>query len=165
MSRLDPDEQLKLDEQGSITLNCILRSPQTIIEMPTKNYVDSLQEISRSRRDLSSVFSDQDNKFDKIILTILDSVTVNRNPFSDNEPSTKKHIDDELDKNTTPRFSTTLQNYLKVSVGNDVYNLTNFDEIQITDTTKNENPNTSGYLLQNWVNDKNNSGKISVFSI
>ena len=36
----------------------------------------------------------------------------------------KKYIDDELDKNTIVRFNQTLQNYLKVSVGNDMYSLT-----------------------------------------
>ena len=59
-----------------------------------------------------------------------------------------------------------LQNYLKVSVGNDIYNLTKFDEIQITDTTIIKAPNNGDYLLQNWViscNDKNNNGKISNF--
>ena len=34
---LDPDEQLN---QNSIILNSILISPKTIIELPTKNYVD-----------------------------------------------------------------------------------------------------------------------------
>ena len=38
--RLDPDEKLNLDEQDSIILNSILISPKTIIEVPTKNYVD-----------------------------------------------------------------------------------------------------------------------------
>ena len=34
--------------------------------------------------------------------------------------SQKKYVDDELDKNTIVRFNQTLQNYLKVSVGNAV---------------------------------------------
>ena len=52
---------------------------------------------------------------------------------------------------------------MKLSVGNDVYNLFKYDRIQTTDTTINEYPNTDGYFLQKWVlkcNDKNNSGKI-----
>ena len=108
--RLDPDEKL---EQDSIILNSTLTTPKTILEIPTKIYVD--------------------NKFD--------------------DPSIL-------------RFNQTLQNYLKVSVGNDTYNLTKYDKIQITDTTIIKYPDTGGYLLQNWViksNDKNNNGKIQNF--
>ena len=126
-------------------------------------YVNGLHEINRNRRDLSSVFNDQDNEFDNIKLTNLDSVTVNRNPNLDNELANKKYIDDESDKNTVLRFNQTLQNYLKVSVENDTYNLTKCDRIQITDKTMIIYPNTGGYLLQNWItkcNDKNNNGKI-----
>ena len=129
-------------------------------------YVNRLHEINRNRRDLSSVFNDKDNEFDNIKLTNLDSASVNRNPSSDNELANKKYIDDELDKNTVLRFNQTLQNYLKVSVRNDTYNLTKYDRIQITDTTVIKYPNTSGYLLQNWIikcNDKNNKGKIQNF--
>ena len=64
------------------------------------------------------------------------------------------------------RFNQTLENDLKVSVGNDTYNLNKYDKIQITDTTIIKYPNTGGYLLQNWVikwNDKNNNGKIQNF--
>ena len=78
----------------------------------------------------------------------------------------KKYIDDELDKNTVLRFNQTLQNYLKVSVGNDTYNLTKYDKIQITDTTIIKYPNSGGYLLQNCLikcNDINNAGKIQNF--
>ena len=64
------------------------------------SYIDGLHEIKRNRRDLSLVFNDQVNEFDKNKLTNLDSVTVNRNPTSDNELANKKYIDDELDKNT-----------------------------------------------------------------
>ena len=82
--RLDPDEKLKLAEEDSIVLNSYLTSPKTVIELPTKSYVDSLHEINRNRRDLSSVFNDQDNEFDNNKLTNLDSVTVKINPSSDN---------------------------------------------------------------------------------
>ena len=71
-------------------------------------------------------------------------------------------MDVELDKNTVLRFNQTLQIYLKVSVGNDTYNLTKYNKIQITDFTVIKNPNSGGYFLQNWVikcNDKNNAGK------
>ena len=117
--RLDPDEKLK---QDPIVLNSTLTTPKTIIELPTKNYVDNkfndpsitkntdhvdlkaknlenvgwvkvnkmpatvehltpklyvdnaihdiisyvdnLHEINRNRRNLSSVFNDQDDEFD-----------------------------------------------------------------------------------------------------
>ena len=210
--RLDPDEKMK---QDSIILISSLTSPKTIIEMPTKNYVenkfndpsiikntdhvdfndknldnvgwvkvrnrpeieehlapklyvqnaihdiisyvDNLHEINGNRRDLSSVFNDQDSEFDNNKLTNLDSVSVYKNPNSDKELVNKKYLDDELDKDTVLRFNRTLQNYLKVSVGNDTYNLTKYDKIQVTDTTINIYPITGGYLLQNWVikcNDK-----------
>ena len=87
--RLDPDEKLKLDVQDSIFPNSTLTSLKAIIELPTKSYVDRLQESSRNRRDLSSVFNDQDNEFDKNKLTNSVSVNVNRNPFSDKELAMK----------------------------------------------------------------------------
>ena len=70
--------------------NSTLTSPKTILEMPTKSYVDSLHETSRNRRDLSSVFNDPGNEFDNNYITKLDSVVVNRNPSLDNELSNKK---------------------------------------------------------------------------
>ena len=163
---LDPEGKLKLDEQDSISLNFTLPFPKTILEIPTKSYVDSLHESSRNRRYLSSVFNDQDNDIDKNKLTNFDSVTVIRNPNLDNELANKKYIDDELDKNTVLRFNQTLKNYLKLSVGNDTYNNTKYDKIQVTDPTFIKNPNTGVDLLQNWViksNDKNNNGKIQNF--
>ena len=134
--------------------------------MPNKNYVDSLHEIKRNRRSLSSVFLYQDNEFDNIKLTKLDGVVVNRNPSLGNELANKNYIDDELDKNTVLRFNKTFQNYLKASVGKDTYILTKYDKVQNTDTTIFKKSNTGGYLLRNWViecNDKNNSGKTSNF--
>ena len=88
------------------------------------------------------MFNDQDNEFDNNTITNLDSVTVKREPISDNELTIKKYIDDELDKNIILRFNQTLQKYPKVSVGNDTYNLTKYDRIQTTDTTKTKYPNT-----------------------
>ena len=82
--RLDPNEELNPDEQDSMILNSTLTSPKTIIEIPIKSYVDSLREINRNRRNLSSVFNDQDNKFDNNKLTNLDSITVIRDLISDN---------------------------------------------------------------------------------
>ena len=93
-------------------------------------------------------------------------MTVNRDPSSDNEISTKKYFDNQLDKNTTVRFNQTLQNYLKVSVGNDTYNLTKYNEIQLTDTTITKALNRGGYCLPSWnikCDDKTGAGKIQSF--
>ena len=169
--RLDPDEKLKLDEQDSIVLNSTLTSPKTIIQIPTKPYIDSLhEENERSRRDLAEsndlVKNNQDKDINDNKLLNLDSVVVNRNPTLNNELSNKKYIDDELDKNTIVRFNQTLSNYLKVTVGNNTYNLSKYNKIQLTDTTFIKYPNTGGYLLPGWrnfCNDKNNNGKIRDF--
>ena len=147
-----------------ITLN---KQAENDNEVITKAYVDHFhQENERSRRDLGIDFFDessdlvknnQDNDFNDKKLTNLDSITVNGNPASDNELANKKYIDDELDKNTVLRFSQTLQNYLKVSVGSDTYNLTKYDKIQLTDTTIMKAGNGGGNLLPSWrifCNDK-----------
>ena len=131
-----------------------------------KSAIVNLHELNRNRRDLSSVFNDQDNEFDNNILTNLDSFTVNRNLNLDNELANKKYIDDELDKNTVLRFNQTLQNYSKVSVGNNTYKLTKHDKIQITDTTEIKFPNKGSDLLQKWnikCNNKNNQSRITDF--
>ena len=151
MLRLDPDEKLKLDEQDSMFLNSTLTSARTIIELPTKSFVDSLPESSRNRRDLSTVFNEQDFEFDKNKLANLDKNTVNRSPNSDNELVNKKYLDDELDKNTVLRINQTLENHLKVSVGNHTYNLTKYNKRQITHATIIKYPNAGGYLLRNWI--------------
>ena len=61
------------------------------------------------------------------------------------------YVDIHLNNNTIVRFNQSLQNFLKVSIGNDTYNLNKHDKIQITDTTVIIFPNTGGYLLQNWI--------------
>ena len=108
------------------------------------------------RRDLGIDFYDesndlvknyQDNDFNDNKLININLITINNNPSDDNHVSNKKYIDDELVKKTIVRFSQTLQNYLKVSVGNDIYNLTKYDKIQLTDITTMKSGNTGGYLL------------------
>ena len=82
----------------------------------------------------------------------------------DNELANKIYIDDDLDKITILRFNQTLEKYIKISVGNDTYNLTKYNKLQLTDTTIIKSGNSGGYLLQNWnikCNDKNNNVKIS----
>ena len=158
--RLDPNEEL--DEKDSILLNSTSTPPKMIIEVPTESYVDSLHESSRNRRDILSMFNDQGNEFDDKKINNLDSVTVKRNPTSDNEVSIQNYVDDSIGEGTLLRFNQTLENYLEVSVGNDTYNLTKYDKIKITDVTEIKYPNTNGFLLQNWVikcNDRNNNGE------
>ena len=114
------------------------------------------------------VKNNQDNDLNDNKLPNIISITINYNPTDDNHVSNKKYIDDELDKNTILRFNQTLQNYLKISVRNDTYNLTKYNKIQLTDiTTMNmKSGNTGAYLLPYWkiiCNDKNNKGKITNF--
>ena len=59
-----------------------------------------------------------------------------------------------------------MENYLKVSVGDDIYNLTKYSKIQLTDITVMKAGNTGSYLLPYWkniCNDKNNTGNIQNF--
>ena len=164
--RLDPKGKIHHGKLDSIFVNTSITSPRTIIELPTKSYVDSLHEINRDRRDLSSVFNDQDNEFDNNKLTNLDSITVNRDPNLDNELSNKKYVDNSIGEGTLLRFNQTLENYLKVSVGNDTYNLTKYNKIQIIDTTEIKYPNIGSDLLQKWnikCNNKNNVSKVGDF--
>ena len=112
------------------------------------------------------VKNNQDNNLNDNKLTNIDSITVNRNPTSDNELVNKKYVEDSIREGTIVRFNQTLQNYVKVSVGNESYNLTKYDRIQLTDITVMKTGNTGQYLLQNWkitCNDRNNNGKISNF--
>ena len=146
------------------------------VEVITIADVDQFhQEKERTRRDLGIDFYDesndlvknnQDNNLNDNKLTNIDSIQVNRNPSLDNELVNKKYIDDELDKNTILRFNQTLQNYLKVSVGNDTYNLTKYNKISITDITEIKFPNSGNALLQKWktyCNNKNNQSRINDF--
>ena len=158
---------------NSITLNKPAENDNHVI---TKANVDQFhQENERSRRDVGLDFyiessdfvkNNQDNDFNDKKLTNIDSKTNNRNATLDNELASKKYIDDELDKNTILRFNQTLQNYLKIPVGNDTYMLTKYNKFQLKDTTIIKSGNKGGYLLQNWnikCNDKNNNGKITNF--
>ena len=158
---------------NSIALNKPAENDNEVI---TKAYVDQFHsDNERNIRDVGLSFDNEEvdlakknqyNDSNDNKLTNLDSIAVNRNPNSDNDLANKKYIDDEVDKFTSSRFIQRLQNYLKVSVGYDIYNFTKYDKIQITPTTIIEAPNTGGCLLQRWdikCNDKNNSGKIQNF--
>ena len=88
------------------------------------------------------------NEFDKNNITILDSITFNRDPNLDNELSNKKYVDGSIVEGTFLRFNQTLENYLKVSVGNYNYNFNKYNKIKITDTTEIKFPSIGGDLLQ-----------------
>ena len=158
---------------NSITLN---KQAENDNEVITKSYVDQFhQEKEISRRDLGIDFynesselvkNNQDNDLNNKKLTNLDSIIINRNPTLDNEVSNKKYIDDELNKKTILRFNQTLQNYLKVSVGNDIYKLTKYNKIQLTDISVIKAGNSGLFVLPKWritCNDKNNTGNLNRF--
>ena len=115
---------------NSITLNKQAENDKEVI---TKAYIDQFhQKDERPRRGLGIDFyneskglveNNQDNDLNDTKLTNIISITINRNLSSDNELANKKYMDDELNKNTIVRFNQLLQNYLKVSVVNDTYNL------------------------------------------
>ena len=121
---------------NSITLNTQAVGDNQVI---TKAYVDQFhQENERCRRDLKIDFynesndlvkNNQDNDFNDKKLKNVNRITTNPNPTSDNQVVNKKYIDDELDKNTVLRFIQTLENYSKVSAGNDIYHLTKYNKI------------------------------------
>ena len=143
---------------NSITLNKQAENDNIVI---TKAYVDQFHNNNeRTRRDLGLDFSDeskdlvknnQDNDLNNNKLTNIGSITINKNPSSDNELTNKNCIDDEIVKNAVIRFNQTLEIYLKVSVGNDTYILTKYDKINITDVTEIRWPNGGNALLQKWI--------------
>ena len=93
------------------------------------------------------MFNDQDIELDIIMLTNLDSIRVNQIATSDLELSIKKYVDDDLRKNTIPIFNQMLEKIAKVTVGNTLYNINNYNKQPFLDTTIFQNPNTRGYLL------------------
>ena len=97
----------------------------------------------------------------------MDSFTVNTNPKTDNEVSSKNCVDELLNKNTNPRFNQSLQICLKLTAGNTDFNYTNYGRIQGTDTTKVKTVNAGSVLLPLWkteCNGRNGSGISSTFS-
>ena len=75
-----------------------------------------------------SVVNEQDNELYNNKLIDLENVSVNRNSNSDKELSNKNCVDGSIGEGTIVRFIQTLDNYLKVSVGNDTNNLTTCDK-------------------------------------
>ena len=161
----------RLSNIHSVIIN---NPPENDNEVVTKSYVDQFHNNNeRNRRDVGLSFyneetylvkNNQDNNLNNNKLTNINSITINNNPTDDNHVTNKKYIDNEINKNTIVRFNQTLQNYLKVSVGNDIYNLTKYDKIQIVDITEIRFPNEGKYLLQKWniiYSDINGNGKLN----
>ena len=123
-------------------INSITLNTQAVLDIQviTKAYVDQFhQGKERSRQDLGIDFynkssdlvkNNKNSDFNDKKLTNTDSIAVNRGLSSDNELSNKKYIDDSIGESTLVRFNQTLENCLKVSVGNNTYNLTKNDNIQ-----------------------------------
>ena len=65
------------------------------------------------------------------MLTNLDVISVKRNPSSFNELANKNYVDNSLGEGTFLKNKQTLQNYLKVSVGDDVYIPKNYNKHEI----------------------------------
>ena len=149
-------DNYNLNNKNSLTLNTQAVNDNEVI---TKSYVDQFhQEKEISRRDVGLDFynessdlvkNNQDNDLNDNKFTNIDSIQVNRNPSLGNESVNKKYVDDSIGERTLLRFNQTLQNYLKVSVGNDTYNLTEDDKILIKDVTEIKFSNRGSQLLQN----------------
>ena len=87
----------------------------------TKANVESLSENDRKKRDLSSLYNDQDKDSDNNKLTTFDSLTVSRNPTIDKELSKKNFVDDSIGEASILKFNQTLQTYLRLSADDIVY--------------------------------------------
>ena len=59
-------------------------------------------------------------------------------------------MDNSIGEGTLVRFIQALQNHLEIFSGNDVYNFTKHDRIQVTDRTIIGNPNSGCYLVEQW---------------
>ena len=143
---------------NSITL---IKQAENDNEVITKAYVDQFHQANeRSRRDarlgfydesIAMVKNNQDNILNNNTLTNINSITINNTPTDDNHVSNKKHVDDELDKNTIVRINDdSIDRYLQVRIINTAYNLQIYNKTQTKDTTKLIFSNTGNDLVQNW---------------
>ena len=73
-----------------------------------------------------------------------------RDPSLFSELTNKNYVDGSTGESTTLSIHQTLENYLKVTVGDAVYNLTEYGRIRITDATIMAHPNQGAYILQQW---------------
>ena len=132
--------------------------PQIDSHLTAKLYVDT--EIDKQ----TIVRNNQDNDLDDNKLTNINSITINNSPTDNKHACNKKYVDDELDKNTILRFNQTLQNYLKVSIGNDIYNVTKYNKTQLTDISRVRVGNSGLFVLNDWrivCNDINGLGNLN----
>ena len=131
-------------------------------EVITKAYVDQFhQDNERSRRDIGIDFynessdlvkNNQNNNMNNKNLTNLDSVKIKRSPTLDNEVANKKYVDDSIGggNNNVLKFNKSEDNYLEISSGNDTYNLSKYDKIQLTDVTMIRVGNMGQDALPKW---------------
>ena len=70
------------------------------------------------------VKNNQDTNFNEYELLNTDSISNNRGHILDKELTTKKYVVDSMREITVLKFNQTLEHYIEISVGNDVYNLT-----------------------------------------
>ena len=86
---------MKMKTSSNISQIIVNSEPNDDIHAATKSYVDCLSENDRNKRDLSTVFNDQDNEVINTKLTDLVCFTVNRSPNSDNGLSSKRFFHDD----------------------------------------------------------------------
>ena len=132
--RNNQDKVFAIHNLTNINSNTLNKQARKDNKVNTNAYVDQFHnDNERNRRDLGLDFynesndlvkNNQENNINDNKIIKVSSITINKNPTSDNEVSPKKYRDDQLDKNTILRFDQTLQNYLKVFVGNDTHILT-----------------------------------------
>ena len=154
--------------------------PQIDSHLTAKLYVDKAISDSIDESSLLRLDPDEKLKLDEQNSILLNSSLTS--PRTIIELPTKSHVDCLHGENersrrdlglnfydessTLVRYNQTLQNYLKVSVGNDTYNLTKCIKITITDITEIKLPNIGNALLQKWnikcIN-KNNQCRINDF--
>ena len=85
--RLDPDEKM---EQDSIILNSTLTSPKTILEIPTKNYVDN-------KFNGSSIIKNTDHvDFNNKYIDNVRMISVNEMPEGGKDLTSKLYVDNAL---------------------------------------------------------------------
>ena len=75
-------------------------------------------------KNITKLKNNQDNHFNENKLTNLDRITINRGPCSYNELANKQYVDDSIEDRNVLRFNQSVENNLKISVGNGTYILT-----------------------------------------
>ena len=85
-----------------------------MIENPNKAYVDFYLKTIEIYVTYQQFKNEQDNEFDITKLTHLDSISVNREPRSDNQLANRNFIDDQLDKVTILSFFSNARKIIRV---------------------------------------------------